>query len=220
MGHAERIIYVDFKNRTKEKAEPSKRIRKPGEGLVRAGKIAEVETLRVFMESANTEEELRSRIILEFLSRFGMRASELVILKKSDFVTDADGLNLLRYFRPKRNDWHSVKITTKAKDFLLALVESYHSIAGIQNADKILFSVKHPWTKLRTELTTRSLQRIVNSFGLKDGRGKLLAPHGLRHFAGIKAVKTRDHIAGSKLLGNSERVFAEYYSDPSTEALD
>jgi len=223
MGHAQKVIHYDFTNKTKLKTDKTRSVKKQGEGLIRSGNISEVDALRIEMASATTEEDLRARIILEFLCRFGMRASELVLLKKSDFVTDADGTHLLRFFRPKRSDYHTIKITKRAKDELLSLIEAYHlagTIEKVQKQDHILFSVKHPLTKIRTKLTTRSLQRIVNGFGLTDGRGKLLAPHGLRHYAGIRMVKERDHIAGSKLLGNSAEVFSQYYSDPSTEALD
>lgn len=222
MGQASKVIEVDFQKREKKVAPKTKRNRVKGEGLVRSAKLDEVETLRKKLSKAKTEVDLRSRVVLEFLCRFGMRASELVILKKTDFVTDADGNHLLRYERPKRNDRHSVRISEQVKDELLGMVEAYHKAGNVEKArktDHILFSVKHPLTKIRTELTARSLQRIVNSFGLYDGKGKLLAPHGLRHYVGIRAVKEKDHVYGAKLLGNSERVFGEYYSDPSVEAL-
>ena len=223
MGHAQKVIHFDFQNRTKVKSENTRTVKKIGEGLIRSGNIGEVDALRIKMEEATSETDLRARIVLEFLCRFGMRASELALLRKSDFVQDADGNHLLRFYRPKRKDYHSVKISTVAKGELLAMIEAYHlegKIEKVQKQDHILFSVKHPLTKIRTKLTTRSLQTIVNGFGLRDGRGKLLAPHGLRHYAGIRMTKERDHIAGSKLLGNSSEVFSQYYSDPSTEALD
>jgi len=223
MGHAQKVIHYDFQSKTKIKGEKTNRVKKVGEGLIRSANISDVDALRIKMTTATSEEDLRARIILEFLCRFGMRASELCLLKKSDFVQDADGNHLLRYYRPKRKDFHTVKITKRAKDELLAMIEAYHlagKIEKLQKKDHILFSTRHPWSKIRTELTTRSLQRIVNGFGLTDGRGKLLAPHGLRHYAGIRMVKERDHIAGSKLLGNSAETFSQYYSDPSTEALD
>jgi len=221
MGQASRVIHYDFTKKQKKDV-AKKRNRAKGEGLVRSAKLEEVDSLRQKLSTATTEVDLRSRVVLEFLCRFGMRASELVLLKKTDFVTDADGNHLLRYYRPKRKDWHSVRISEQVKDELLGMVDAYHNAGNVEKArktDHILFSVKHPLTKIRTELTARSLQRIVNAFGLYDGKGKLLAPHGLRHYVGIRAVKEKDHVYGAKLLGNSERVFGEYYSDPSVEAL-
>ncbi len=223
MGYAEKVIHFDFQTKAKKIGEKTPTVKKQGEGLIRSGNLLEVDALRIKMINATSEEDLRARVVLEFLCRFGMRASELVLLKKSNFVQDAEGNHQLRFYRPKRKDYHSVKITKRAKDELFALIEAYHlagKIECVQKQDHILFSVKHPLTKIRTKLSTRSLQRIVNGFGLTDGRGKLLAPHGLRHYAGIRMVKERDHIAGSKLLGNSSEVFSQYYSDPSTEALD
>jgi integrase/recombinase XerC len=212
MGSAEKIIQVDFKKK-KIRTAP----RKQGEGLVRSPLLGDVDSLRKNFSTATTESEFRNRLVLEILVRFGMRASELVILKKSDFILDANGNHILRYFRPKRNDFHTVKISVDAKDFLLSLIGAYHK-TEIQD-DHIFFSLPNHITKQRTKLTTRSLQRIVNDFGLVDGRGKSISPHSLRHYVGVRASQEKDHSVGSKLLGNSLKVFTEYYSDPTEEAL-
>lgn len=202
------------KNSTATKKSKTTQGRLRGQGHERAPKIADVDAVRKSLAMAEpTERNLRDRLIMEFFVRTGMRASELVLLKKSNFQTDIDGEDIIRFYRPKVKSNHVVYFDREDRDFLLDLIDRYHKLANV-DSDHILFSL----TKQKTHLTTRSLQRIVNGWNIRDGRGKIIACHGLRHHVGSDLSKQGDFILVSKLLGNSERIASLYYTNPYAKA--
>ena len=194
--------------------------RKPRSARAKAPELQAILDLKERLEAATDEPPLRDRCVLHLLTATGMRASELAALKLSNFEKDIDGSPAVTFYRKKRKDWHTVKLSRSHFRRLMAVVKDYHRAAGIED-DHILWSRPNPITGQRSQLVTRSLQRIVNAWGLTDGRGRTLAPHSLRHFVGILATRTRDHIFAQKLLGHSDpKTTSAFYTDQYVEGME
>ncbi|MCB1305744.1 MAG: site-specific integrase [Leptospiraceae bacterium] len=194
--------------------------RKPRSARAKAPELQAILDLKERLELAIDEVQLRDRCILHLLTATGMRASELCELKLSNFEKDIDGSPAVTFYRKKRKDWHTVKLGKAHFRKLMAVIRDYHRAAGVED-DHILWSRPNVITGERTHLVTRSLQRVVNSWGIKDGRGKTLAPHSLRHLVGILATRTRDHIFAQKLLGHSDpKTTSAFYTDQYVQGIE
>lgn len=188
---------------------------------------AAVDALQKRLEKATDEKGRRDYAMLLVLLTTGMRASEIVILKRSDFRRDPDGF-ILSFYRPKvkKQGRHVIRLSERTHRKLTRAIEDYHKAAGLKDTDHIFWScqTRRAGTgtfTAHTKLTTRSLQRIVNGWGVIDGRGKLIAPHALRHHVGRKVSRKMDFIYAQKLLGHSDpKTTSDFYTDKSVQALE
>ncbi|MCE9597047.1 MAG: site-specific integrase [Spirochaetia bacterium] len=198
-----------------QKSEPSKAMAAIGKSPT----LSDIQRLGKRLETGTTERELRDRAILVLLAVIGMRASELLLLRKSDFKLH-DGTHVVQYRRPKRRDVHTVKLSMETRSRIVSAIETYHEVAGL-TSDHIFWSLpNHLRNNARTQLTTRSLQRIVNSWNIRAGNGKLIAPHAIRHLVGWTVSKQKDFIHAQKLLGHADpKTTSTYYTDPSVFAF-
>lgn len=179
-----------------------------------------VEALKKRLAKATDEDGRRSYAMLLVLLATGMRASELVILQVSDFRKDDQG-PMVSFRRPKRKDRHVIRLLGKTFRKVTKAIQAYHEVAGITGEDHVFWSRQirrageKTYTK-HTKLVTRSLQRIVNGWGIKDGMGKIVAPHAFRHLIGRKMESERNHIYAQKLLGHSDpKTTSDFYTDHS-----
>ncbi len=145
-----------------------------------------------------TEKEFRNLALFLVMSRTGLRAKEIVGLKFSDMVTTPEGDVGFRYIRKGGK----VRITLPGAEAIQA-VKEYHRIAGIQADDFFLSLPNRARKGERTNLTTRGLQMIVNSWGVTSCNGKMVHPHSIRHTAGQKIMDQAGSLAAQILLGHS-----------------
>lgn len=188
---------------------------------------SQVDALKRRLAKLRDEGSRRSYAMLLVLLTTGMRASELVRLKRSDFRRDDQG-PLVSFHRPKRRDRHIIRLSEKTFSKLMRSIDAYHKGAGIKEKDRehIFYSrqIRRAGTEIfiaHTRLVTRSVQRIVNSWNVKDGRGRVIATHGMRHHAGRTASRTKDFIYAQKLLGHSDpKTTSDFYTDKFVQALE
>ena len=227
MGNA---IAVDFVTRTRTDAPPKKpRDHTRDRSALHRAPVdpAAVEALKKRLARERSEEGRRSYAMLLLLLTTGMRASELVRLTRSDFRRDDQG-HVLSFYRPKVKSRHVIRLSEETHRKIKRALDAYHKAAGLKGKDSehIFWSAQNRRAGLEvyvhhTKLTTRSLQRIVNAWGLIDGRGKLIAPHALRHHVGRNVSRRKDFIYAQKLLGHSDpKTTAEFYTDKSVQALE
>ncbi|MBL8019734.1 MAG: site-specific integrase [Leptospirales bacterium] len=186
-----------------------------------------IQTLRKTLAKRRDEDGTRSYAMLLILLTTGMRASELVRLTRTDFRRDDRG-PLISFYRPKRRDRHSIRLSEKTFRKLTRAIHSYHRVANIQgaHANHIFWSRQvrragQGTFVFHTKLVTRSVQRIVNSWGLLDGLGRIVATHALRHHVGRMAARKGDFIYAQKLLGHKDpRTTSEFYTEAFVQAME
>ncbi len=155
------------------------------------------------------EKEIRERVIFHLLSTTGVRASELVNLRFSSICESAEGDILVRY--PKKGG--SIGFAFLKTD-LLKEIRDYHNSIG-SNADYFILSLPQKNKKLRNKISSRSLQKIINSWNVKTASGKLVHPHAFRHTVAQKTFDNFGSIATQKLLGHSSaNTTSNYYTRP------
>ncbi|EQA43996.1 site-specific recombinase, phage integrase family [Leptospira broomii serovar Hurstbridge str. 5399] len=97
---------------------------------------------------------------------------------------------------------------------ILKAIKKYHKIIEIKSDYFFLSRPKRNQTS-RTLLTTRSLQRIVNSWNEKTCQGKLVHPHAIRHSVGQRLLEKAGSIAAQKALDPSSPITtAKFYAQP------
>lgn len=218
---AEKIVELEA-YRKAAKGGAKKKNTAPGQrtATTKAPAINDFLALREKLNTATDEKGLREKAIISILAATGMRASELCELRKSDFGTDIDGMPQVTFYRKKRKDHHTVKLSPELHSRIMEAVESYHKEAGI-DADFILWSLSDFVTKKRSRLTTRSLQRIVNAWNIRDGHGKTIAPHAIRHLVGIIASREHGFVYAQKLLGHSDpKTTSRFYTEAFVKGLE
>lgn len=169
----------------------------------------DIRNLKNRYSKPKTEEDFRNRALLSVMTKTGLRAKELVSLKFSNLIQAPSGETLVTYIKKGSRIAYSV-----IPDESLNYVKSYHKKFGI---DSDYFFLSRPGRNQtrRTNLTTRGLQRIVNSWGVKTCAGKLVHPHALRHTVGAKLLETSGSIAAQKVLGHSTPVTtSKFYTKP------
>lgn len=169
----------------------------------------DIRNLKIRFSKPKSEEDFRNRALLSVMTKTGLRAKELVSLKFSKLIQAPSGENLVTYIRKGRRIAYSV-----IPDESLNYIKSYHKKFGI---DSDYFFLSRPGRNQtrRSNLTTRGLQLIVNSWGVRTCAGKLVHPHALRHTVGAKLLETSGSIAAQKVLGHSTPVTtSKFYTKP------
>lgn len=186
-----------------------------------------VKALKERLSEARDEEGCRSYAMLLIFLSTGMRVSELVGLKITDFRRDDLGF-FVSFYRPKRRDRHTIRLSLSSFVKIRRAIIRYHRVAMIERHLRrhVFWSRKHRregsrLSDQRTKLVARSVQRIVNSWSLMNGLGQCIAPHGLRHHVGRQATRNYDFIYAQKLLGHADpKTTAEFYTDRSVQAIE
>lgn len=186
-----------------------------------------VAKLKQRLSESKDEEGLRSYVILLILLATGMRVSELVLLKRSDIGRDDKG-PYISFSRPNRNDRHTIRLSRADALKILLAVARYHRTAKIRGKarDHVLWSLPFIFSGervllVRSRLGTRSVQKIVIDWGLRDDLGRPVIPYGLRHCVGRMATRSFDFVYAQKLLGHVDpKTTSHFYTDPSVPSLE
>ena len=147
---------------------------------------------------------LRDKAILEMLFSTGLRVSELcslsrdIDLKKDDIVVRGKGEKIRIVFLSK-----------EAKDAVKIYLEK-RGMGG-----EALFI-----SKKETNLTPRSIQRIIEKYSRKAGISKKVTPHVLRHvFATSLLENGADIRSVQELLGHSNISTTQVYTHITNKRL-
>jgi len=174
----------------------------------------EMKRLRYVLSEPRDESEHRDLAVFLVLSSTGLRAHEIVNLKWSDGVHMSRGGQVFKY----RAKGGAVRYTVPTAEALRA-VRSYHRHAGI-DADHWFHSL--PLNRLnggRSGLSTRSLRRIINSWGALTCRGRNAHPHAFRHTVGQRVFDRAGSLAAQKVLGHSSpATTGDFYTVPYYDA--
>jgi len=155
------------------------------------------------------EKEVRERIIFLLLSNTGLRATELVNLKFSSICASPEGDILVKYSKKGG----SVGFAFLSND-LLKEIKDYHNSIG-SDADYFILSLPQKNQKFRSKISSRSLQKIINSWNVRTASGKLVHPHAFRHTVAQKTFDNFGSIATQKILGHSSaNTTSNYYTRP------
>ncbi|WP_061218681.1 tyrosine-type recombinase/integrase [Leptospira weilii] len=207
MDSAQRVIdLVEYKN---------KRNRKPkdaSDGYTMFGKGLTDETMKYLTKKfANpiSERDYRNLAIFLILSQTALRAKEAVNLKFSDLLKAPTNETLARYVKKGGRIAYSV-----ISERCLNAVQEYHSKFDLKS-DYFFLSLPRRNQNWRSNLSTRGLQLVVNSWKVNTCSGKLAHPHCFRHTAGNKLLSTLGTIAVQKVLWHSNvETGARYYLNP------
>lgn len=179
-----------------------------GKGLLAA-------TMRELSERfshATTEKEHRDKCIFLWLARTALRAQELVNLRWSNAILTPEGEMIFEIVRKGGK----VGYANPGKEAIEA-VHAYHRAAGIQG-DPLFWSLPSNARTVRSALTTRGLQMIVNAWGVQTASGARVHPHALRHTAAQKAFDAAGSLAAQKLCGHaSPATTSAFYTRPFIE---
>ncbi|MCR1795588.1 site-specific integrase [Leptospira sp. id769339] len=141
-----------------------------------------LQKLREDFSSPTTEEEYRNRALLIVLTELGLLAKEIVSLRLSDISKDPSKQFSIEFIG-KCGKRKSAPIS----EHCLKAVLEYHEKFEI---DSDYFFVSRPGKsfKGRTNISTRALQYIVNSWNVRTISGKLIHPQSLRNTLGQRLL--------------------------------
>ncbi|MBI40622.1 MAG: hypothetical protein CMF59_13565 [Leptospiraceae bacterium] len=161
------------------------------------------------------ERGYRDRAILWIALHSGLRAHELTQLRWSDAVESPEGETLFRV-RCKGGRIGYCLLGER----VLEIVREYNYYYG-DEADTLLLTLPNrALGGKRGPLSTRGLQKIIQSWGVETCSGRPIHPHALRHTAIQKAFDNGGSIFAQKLAGHSNptttsRFYTRPYVDPT-----
>jgi len=175
----------------------------------------EMAELALKFSSPKTERDYRNRALFLVMSRTGLRAKEIVGLTFSNMVRTPEGEAVFCY----EKKGGKIGYTMPGEEALQA-VREYHEFTGVRS-DYFFFSLPNrSMGGQRTPITTTSLRRIVQTWDVRTGRGRLIHPHALRHSVGQRVMDAAGSIAAQKVLGHSSPVTtARFYTRPVYDGL-
>jgi integrase/recombinase XerC len=159
-----------------------------------------------FIESIPTGDlcGLRDRAIVECLYSTGLRVSELVSLDCGDFPDDGDSMRVIG----KRRKERIVFLGEPAKK----AVRSYLAVRRSEGLETLDESPLFLGNK-KTRLTSRSVQRILESRAKQTGMRIIPTPHALRHsFATHLLQNGADLRTVQELLGHARLSTVQIYT--------
>nr|WP_230457454.1 tyrosine-type recombinase/integrase [Leptospira santarosai] len=160
-------------------------------------------------ENPITERDYRNRAIFLILSQTALRAKEVVSLKFSNLLKAPTNETLARYVKKGGRIAYAV-ISEKC----LQAIQEYHSKFDLKS-DYFFLSLLRRNQKWRSNLTTRGLQLIVNSWEVNTCSGRIVHPHCFRHTAGNKLLSTAGSMAVQTVLSHaSVNTGIKYYLNP------
>ena len=140
----------------------------------------------------------------------GLRAQAIVDAKFSDIIKSPQGEIILRYGKKGGED-ALIGIGDKQNSKLLDYIKEYHQFAGVQS-DYFFLSLPTN-ARAHTPITTRGLQNIINTWGVKTLRGKEVHPHAMRHTNLQKISDTHGLGTAQKAAGHSNiKTTSKYYT--------
>ncbi|OMI16993.1 tyrosine-type recombinase/integrase [Leptospira weilii] len=156
-----------------------------------------------------TEEDYRNRALFILISKTGLRAKEVISLRFTNLLKGPSGEILIQYVKKGGKKGFSV-----LSEEILSIIRAYHEVSNIVS-DNFFLSRPKRHQKQRTQLTTRSLQRIINSWNVTTCQGRKAHPHAIRHTVGQKLLETVGSIAAQKVLGHSNpNTTSKFYTKP------
>nr|WP_025183716.1 site-specific integrase [Leptospira kirschneri] len=165
--------------------------------------------LKVRFSNPVSEEDYRNRAIFILIGKTGLRAKEVISLKFSNLLKGPSEEILIKYVKKGGRNGFSV-----LSEEILSTIREYHQFINVVSDHFLLSKPKRNQTT-RTPLTTRSLQRIINSWNVKTCQGKNAHPHAIRHTVGQKLLETAGSIASQKVLGHSNPITtSKFYTKP------
>ncbi|TGM09683.1 site-specific integrase [Leptospira yasudae] len=156
-----------------------------------------------------SERDYRNRALLNLMYLTALRAKEIVSLRFSDLFLAPSGETLISYTK-KGGKMAFAVIAEETLNF----IREYHSrFEG--NHDHFFLSLPRGNQKERSNITTRGLQLIVNSWNVRTCSKKLIHPHSLRHTAASKLMDLAGSGAVQKLLNHaSPNTSLLFYTKP------
>lgn len=156
-----------------------------------------------------SERDYRNLAIFLILSQTALRAKEAVNLKYSDLLKAPTNETLARYVKKGGRIAYSV-----ISERCLKAVQEYHSKFDLKS-DYFFLSLLRRNQIQRSNLSTRGLQLIVNSWNVTTCSGRISHPHCFRHTVGSKLLETSGSIAAQLTLGHSTPITtSKYYCKP------
>ncbi len=161
---------------------------------------------------ANTSMGLRDRAILETIYSAGLRAAELVGMNIEDWDPDSGIIRV----RGKGRKERICPIGSFATKALSRWLEIRKGLPTAHSKDSQAFFT----SRVKTRLTTRSLQRILDKYILQAGLDKQLSPHSLRHsFATHLLDGGADLRSVQEMLGHKSLTTTQIYTHVSAQRL-
>ncbi len=192
---------------------PAKALRTPRTGR-KLPKFLTTDQISSLLEApaANTPMGLRDRAILETIYSAGLRAAELVGLNIEDWDQDSGVLRV----RGKGKKERIAPIGSYAAKALTRWMSIRKSLPTARSKDSdALFT-----SRVKTRLTTRSLQRMLDKYILQVGLDKQLSPHSLRHsFATHLLDGGADLRSVQEMLGHKSLTTTQIYTHVSAQRL-
>ena len=174
--------------------------------------LSESETNHMF-DNINYEDDLevRNSLIVEFLYATGLRVSELCMLKIEDLNTSNYTLRVMGKGSKERIVFY------KACDF--KLLNQYLT----KSRPDILNGLTSPYlfvSKRGQNLTTRSVEKIVQDFSRKRGIKSKVTPHTMRHTYATGLLNNGADIRSvGELLGHESLSTTQIYTHVTSERL-
>ncbi|EKO34199.1 tyrosine-type recombinase/integrase [Leptospira santarosai] len=156
----------------------------------------------------NSEMEHRNRCLFLVMSTTGMRAKEVVSLRFSNILKAPSGETLVSYIRKAGKLSYSV-----ISDKVLNSLKAYHNLFD-SNSDYFFLSCPGRNRAPRKPLSTRGLQKIVNSWNVYTCQRKKIHPHSLRHSLAQKLMDTGGGLVCSTALNHTSIATARFYIRP------
>jgi len=146
---------------------------------------------------------LRDKAILELLFSTGLRVSELANLKRTDINLKKDEFSV----RGKGGKIRPIFTSSRAREAIKAY------LARRADPEPALF-VSIPKNKAAlTELTPRSIERMIKKYAVRAGITKKITPHTLRHsFATDLLMNGADIRSVQAMLGHSSITTTQIYT--------
>ncbi|WP_459555603.1 tyrosine recombinase XerC [Lacunimicrobium album] len=160
----------------------------------------------------NTVMGRRDRAILETIYSAGLRAAELVGLNIEDWDQDSGVIRV----RGKGKKERIAPVGSFASKALLRWMADRKSLPTARSKDSgAMFT-----SRVKTRLTTRSLQRLLDKYILQVGLDKQLSPHSLRHsFATHLLDGGADLRSVQEMLGHKSLTTTQIYTHVSAQRL-
>lgn len=152
----------------------------------------------------------RNRLILEMLYASGVRVSELVNIKLEDINDNAKTIKILGKGNKERIVYYN-NITSK---YLKKYLKDGRSILNTNNSNYLFLNYKGG------QLTTRGVEKILNSIIEKTALNKHITPHMLRHsFATHLLNEGCDLLSVQELLGHASLSATNIYTHITNDRL-
>ena len=166
--------------------------------------IPEVLTQKEIKRLINATNNIKHKLIIKLLYGCGLRVSEVVNLKKLDFLFNEDLIHI-KMSKGKKDRF--VKIPKIIKQELI----NYSNL----NNDKYFFI-----STRKGKLTTATIQKIIKNSAKKAKIKKNISPHTLRHsFATHLLESGTDLKIIQKLLGHSDIKTTQIYLKISNQSI-